>query len=143
MTKKATKIIKWLDTGIFPASIMLSVGFNYDEISYHLTKMKAWPWKTALSLDKPLIDGGNNFALRRIIENKKTKEIERRLFYLILKTPFNFSDYDYCKLAHECVHLCQFILPDMLDREREYECEAYLHTHIMKQCLDAIRGNKK
>jgi len=63
------------------------------------------------------------------------------LFYIILTEEFDFSDYAYCKLAHEVLHICQFILPDILNRDREYECEAYLHTHIMMQCLNQIRGN--
>ena len=53
---------------------------------------------------------------------------------------FDFSDWSMCTLAHECLHITQFMLPEILDRNREYECEAYLHTHIMEQALNKLRG---
>lgn len=62
------------------------------------------------------------------------------MFYIYIGEEFKFTDYEYCKLAHEVLHICQFLLPDFLDRNREFESEAYLHTHLMEQCLKAIRG---
>jgi hypothetical protein len=31
------------------------------------------------------------------------------------------------------------MLPDMLNRNQEFECEAYIHTHIMQQTLKVMR----
>jgi len=120
---------------------MFSCGFEYDEIMKLLKQKKAEHWDTGISGDKELIDKGNWFGLRRVIENSKTKE-SKTLFYIIIKETFDFKDYSYCKLAHEVLHICQFFLPDCLDRNREYECEAYLHTRIMEQCLKVLRGGK-
>lgn len=143
MKKRSNKIIKlihWLDTGIFPVNIMFSMNFTYDEIIKELKNKKANDWKLGISSekDKELINGGW-VAMRRDIENTRTNKIITN-FYISLNTQFDFSDYDYCRLAHECLHITQFMLKDFLDRDREFECEAYLHTHIMQQCLKSIRG---
>lgn len=143
MSSKQFKVLHWLNTGIFPATIMFSVGFTYDEINKMLTRKKAWDWKLGISNDMELIDSGNNFSLSRTIYKKKGDKDTCTVFYIILKECFKFDDHDYCKLAHEVLHTCQFILPEILNRDREFECEAYLHTHIMKQCLSVLRGNKK
>jgi len=134
-----TKVLHWLDTGIFPASVLFSYQFEYDEIISLLKQKRATYWKEGILDDKELIDGGTYFGLRRTHENLKTG-VEKKLFYIIIKEEFKFTDYEYCKLAHEVLHICQFMLPAILNRDREYECEAYLHTHLMYQCLKAIRG---
>ena len=137
-----TKVLHWLDTGIFPASVLFSYQFEYDEMISLLKRKRATWWWNGLMDDKGLIDNGNYFGLARDVDNLKTKE-SKKLFYIIIKEEFKFTDYEYCKLAHECLHICQFMLPDILKRDREYECEAYLHTHLMDQCLKAIRGTLK
>jgi hypothetical protein len=35
------------------------------------------------------------------------------------------------------------MLPDILERDREIEAEAYLHTHLMRNILNTLRGEKK
>ena len=142
MTKnKQYKVLHWLNTGIFPATVMFSCGFEYDEIMKMLKQKKADDWFLGISDSKELIDNGSWFGLKRVIQNTKTKET-KTLYYIIIKECFDFKDYSYCKLAHEVLHICQFFLPDCLDRNREFECEAYLHTHIMNQCLKILRGGK-
>lgn len=138
---KTLQVIEWLNTGMFSAIIMFSMNFSYEKIIKELKKKKADDWLLGISgeRDKELINGGW-VCLRRDIENLKTGKF-KTLFYISLNTQFDFSDYDYSKLAHEIVHAIQFVLPDFLDRNKEIECEAYLHTHIMMQCLKAIRGN--
>ncbi len=133
-----TASLRYLNTGIFSATILFSHGFSYKEIMKALKKTKAKEWYDGIYEDKVLLESGKSFALgREVTENG----VSKKLFYIILTEEFDFSDYAYCKLAHEVLHICQFILPDILNRDREYECEAYLHTHIMMQCLNQIRGN--
>jgi hypothetical protein len=120
---------------------MFSCGFTYDEIMKLLKQKKAVEWEEGLRWDKGLIDKGTWFGLARTVENEK-KDGYRHLYYVIIKPSFDYSDYEYCKLAHEVLHICQFLLPDILNRDREYECEAYLHTHLMQQCLSVLRGKK-
>jgi len=141
-----TKIIEFLNFGIFPGTVLFAHGMGYDELAATIRKnykSKRWKdehnfWEFAISGDKKLIDSGSHFALKRECENPKTGQT-KTFYYLIIKRPFDFSDYDYCILAHEILHLCQFHLPDILNRDREIEAEAYLHTHLMQQALDIIR----
>lgn len=139
--KKSPKILHWLDTGIFPATVLFIHRFTYEETLVHLKKKKAQDWMLGLHYHEKLIksDSWAMLGLFTEIENKKDKSI-KRLFYIIIRDPFKFTDYEYCKLAHEVLHICQFMLPDILDRNKEHEAECYLHTHLMKQCLKALRG---
>lgn len=141
MSKKKAQHLRFLDAGIFPATILFSHGYSYDELMEKLPKKDFTWWHFGLEDSKKLIDNGNYFGLKReVTHKKKGKEETRTMFYIIIKEQFLFTDYEYCKLAHEVLHICQFALPDFLNRDREYEAEAYLHTHIMKQCLTVLRG---
>lgn len=133
--KKEYKFIERINCGIFPANIAFIYNYdNYQDIIKDLDK----EWKFAISADEELINTSDYLVSKRLCENKVTKE-KRIYFYLFIKSRFTFTDYEYCKLAHEVVHLCQFILEDFLDRDEEHECEAYLHTHIMCQALKLLR----
>lgn len=132
------KTIQYLNTGIFPATVMFVVGFTYDEVIKHTKKHKGDTWHIALSEDRVFWNNSNYAAMKRSIENTKTGEWVDH-FIIKIKEPFTFSDYDYCKLAHEVLHICQYLLPKILNRDQENECEAYLHTHLMQQCLKELR----
>lgn len=69
----------------------------------------------------------------------------RRLNYIMLYDGFNFAkDYDYCALAHEVLHLLQFALPRFgIDMHKETESTAYIHTHVMSECLEVLRQHTK
>lgn len=129
----------WLDTGIFPAIVMFSCGFEYEEIIKLLKIKKAIEWIQGISDHKLFIETSNYCYIKSTLKTVKTGK-EKDLFYIIIKEQFTYTDYEYCKLAHECLHICQCVLPDILDRNKEHEAEAYLHTHLMQQCLKAIRG---
>lgn len=133
--KSAPKVLHWLDFGIFPGYCLFSCGFSQSELISELKKKKADDWLLGLSNDKVI---PKKCGLRRDIENKKTGE-SKTMHYIIHQPRFTFSDYDFTVLAHEIVHICQFYLPDVLDRNLEIEAEAYLHTHLMTQCLKALR----
>lgn len=135
---KSNKIIRWFDAGIWPASIVFCCGFSYDEIIKHFSKVKANGWATGISQDKAFIDSDNYFALKRTVENKVTGK-EVTYFYIIFRNQFDFSDFAFCTLAHEVLHICQFMLPDMTNMEREYEAVAYTHTYIMQSILKELR----
>lgn len=141
MNKKTAKspcVIEWLDTGIFPFSICFSCGFTYKEIMKHFKKLKADDWASGLKEYEYLFNPKyNGFAIKNEVFKGKQ---EKTLFYLILPNQFEFTDRNYITLAHEIVHLCQFMLPDILKRDKEIEAEAYLHSHIMGQCLTVLRN---
>lgn len=136
------KCLEFIDFGIYPGYCMFSNGYTYDDLIEELSGYKGQhdQWALALEDDRKLIENGNYLALHREVYKGTDKPVH--YFYIITKDPFKFTDYEMTKLAHECLHICQFFLPDLLDRNREYESEAYFHTHIMSQCLKILRKNK-
>jgi len=138
---KSVKTIQFLNTGIFSATILFSCGYTYDELSKFLKRRKAEDWHLGISdaSDIQLIKNSFAVGMERRICNNKTGD-EKILYYLYIRDSFTFTDYEYCVLAHEIIHILQFMLPRLLDRNIEIEAEAYTHTHIMKQCLEHLRG---
>lgn len=137
------KVIEWIKLGQFGGYLMFSCGNDYNEIMARLcrkdlNKKEAAKWKAGIANEIDLINNKKSWgtALKRVIENKKTGD-SVTLFYIIIKG-FDGSSEAFIKLAHECVHICQFFLPDLLDRDREIEAEAYFHTFIMQECIKAI-----
>jgi len=126
--------IDYLDTGIFPATVLFAYNVSLTELRKELRKQKCNDWLNGLTNDS--YEEKDKRVYHREVNGKK-------LFYLIFNQKFTFSDYDYCLLAHEVVHLCQFIMPHILDRNQECEAEAYTHTHLMAQCLKIIRNTDK
>lgn len=138
------KVYKFIDTGIFPATVLFVCGYNHDGIMKMMTSYKKNdPWREGIRHEKTLIDNKDYWGhgMRRTIETIKTGK-KTQVFYIIIRE-FNFKDEEYIRLAHEILHICQFFLPDVLERDREFECEAYLHSHLMRQCLEALRYEKK
>lgn len=136
-----TKHIHFLDMGIFPGTILFAHGFSYDDLISLLNKKKINEWIAPIVGEKELIDSAHNLAMKREMFNPKTGE--SKTFYYILIKEFKFTDFCYCKLAHEILHITQFHLPDILNRNKEIEAEAYLHTYIMERCLNVLRGKAK
>lgn len=135
-SKTSFKCLNWLNCGIFPPIIMLSCGYTYDEIVASLNKTSAGKkWIQGLEYQKELVKKASWLAIRTTVNS-------RDYFYIYLKDPFEFTDDSYCCLAHECLHICQYALPALLKRDNEHEAEAYLHTHLMTQCLHYLRGGK-
>jgi hypothetical protein len=138
--KKKVKLIKCFRAGSFPSMIMFSIGFTHAEIIEHLKKVKAKEWLQGIEGDKELIDRNKYCALHREIINTRTERPTKQLYYIIFTEPFMFTDSSYSILAHEVLHLTQFILKPILDINEEYEAFAYTHTFIMNKCLKLIRN---
>lgn len=137
--KKSYKVFNYLNMGIFPGTVMFICGYDYDFIIKHAKKHKIVEWIPGIEDKKQMFQKAAYFAGRSDIENTKTKK-NKTLFFIYLRDQFTFTDWEYCALAHECLHICQFFIPDVLERDREIEAEAYLHTHLMSQCLKHLRG---
>lgn len=120
--------------GQFQGKICFSCGFTVKELIEHFKKQECKEWAAGLRSVEHLGPEVLGQASKRTYKNVE-------LFYLILRDPFKFTDQEYITLAHEVLHLVQFRLRDILDRDQETECEAYLHTHIMQQILSALRGD--
>lgn len=147
--KKKVKVIKkieFLNMGCYPGTVLFSVGFSYKELKNTIDKqykIGRWKdedrlWLRGIENEDKLLNSGTYFALKRELINEKIG-LEKTLYYIIITEQFKFTDYEMCKLAHEIIHICQFFLPDILDRNKEIEAEAYLHTHLMQQSLKILR----
>lgn len=133
----SNKILSWLNTGIFPATVMFSCGFDYSEMAMHLKKCKGKEWLQAAEYQKAFIESSKWCAMEsHFIDDKG---VERKLFIIFIKPLFRFTDDCFIKLSHEVLHICQFLLPSILNRDKEVEAEAYLHTHLMTQILTILR----
>lgn len=132
--KKGLYIIHGIDFGIFDGTVSFACGYSIKEMQAFYLKEGCKDWAGGLR-GVTLLPNCRGMAMYRVVKGV-------HLWYLIMREPFGFTDDEYCTLAHECLHLVQFRLKDTLDRDREFECEAYLHTHLMKQCLKALRGEK-
>ncbi len=124
--------------GSYPGHTVFMLGFSFDEVKKILKKKKANDWLDAFTHASQQNTGTGCWASHTTLEFTKTKEVKH--YFFIYLPSFDFSDYAYCKLAHEVLHICQFYLPDILDRNKENEAECYLHTHLMQQSLNAIRS---
>lgn len=133
------KVTHWFDLPIYPADIMLVSGYTYDELMAHMKgKKHCKPWIAGLAKDKEKLDnpGWQGYAMCRIVENEHQEKLT--LYYLFLRRPFARTDHDFITLSHECLHLCQYILPQYFDRDEENEGEAYVHSYLMQQCLKVL-----
>lgn len=129
---RGISILHPIDFGIFPGTISFACGMTIEEIKAEYKKQGCDNWTLAIkgiTLDKHCA----GIACQRV-----SKGIH--YYFLILPKPFHFTDDEMVTLAHECLHLVQFRLNGILDRDREFECEAYLHSHLMTQILKALRS---
>lgn len=131
--------LHWINLGMFPGQLLFSCGNTHDQIIKKLKKIgNCETWILGIENEKTLIDGHRWLACRRDLEHKE-KNLSATCFYIIL-ADFDFSDEHFTYLAHEVLHICQFHLPEILDRNKEHEAEAYLHTYLMEKCLKILRG---
>lgn len=136
--RKSKAHIVTLDAGIFPCKVLFSVAVTHEEILSKLKKNKSMDWHDCVANEVDYYKLPY-WAGKRVYRHTKNNT-ERTYFLLHIGRPFDFSDWDMVMLAHECVHLCQFILKEILDRDREIEAEAYLHSHLMTQALKILRS---
>jgi len=136
------KILETLNTGIFPAKVVFSMGFTKHELIAEMKKQKCDDYVVAIEKGDLTFPSETcmGSACWRTISGYNFKDgAKRKEFFFLFLSEFDFSDYHMTVLAHECVHLCQFILPLFLERDSEHEAEAYLHTHLMTQVLKILR----
>jgi hypothetical protein len=136
VTKK--KVQAFFDVGIWPISICFSSCYSHAELTKILQSIKgAERWAIGLEGDEKFFKGCWGCALANVIETDGESET---LHYITLNEGFDFRNhYHYCQLAHECLHICQFMLPAFLDVNKEIEAVAYTHTFIMDKCLTILK----
>lgn len=125
-----------INFGTFPGHVAVCVGLNYKEIIRQYKKEKLKGYIKAIKNDKDLIDNCYGLTICR-------KYKGNNYYYVVLREPFQFKDEQYMVLTHELLHAIQFHLPDILDRDREYEAEAYTLNHLTRQCLKVFRKHAR
>jgi hypothetical protein len=125
--------IRTINCGQFPMNVVVIMGYKIDAAIKAFKGSEYGQGLRWMRDNKGLVDN-QDCALYTTVDNK-------HLFYIIMPS-WNNRDWDFIKLAHECLHACQFVLPLFLERDKEHECEAYLHTHLMSQILEIIRSEK-
>lgn len=138
---KPVRVITSLNFGIYPGHCLFSCGYTYEGIYRHFKKTNQ-EWLGAIESKAEDIRLNKNMASKVVMENLKTGET-KTFFFIVFHECFDFTDYFYAKLAHEVLHILQFYTPDVFDRNREIEAEAYLHTHLMMQALRNVMTQKK
>jgi len=140
-----TKFAHRITVDFLGIEVMLCCGMRQTELEKHVESLgEEWSnWLLGIQ--------GENFGSGEAWGEQYSTTIfndvneSRRLNYIFLYDGFNFTkDYDYCALAHEIIHLLQFNLPRYgIDMHKETESTAYLHTHVMSECLEALRKHTK
>src|SRR5690606_37378392 len=117
--KKKYSHLSVIDLGIFPGHVLFAHGWKIAELKEELEKEGTQEW--ADGLDYEPLDDTTWYGLYRKLEYPELDKTVS-LYYLIIPD-FNFTDEDYCRLAHEVLHICQFYLRNVLDRNAEFEAE--------------------
>jgi len=148
-TKKLPeKHVVWLDHGCYPGKTLFINGYNYkDTITYlrdllkteQVNKELLKAWIKVVQEFKSTHESYNWFCGECEIFDTKTR-INKKFTLVVLPTGFDGTDEDYCRLAHELIHLGQFYLSNVLDRNVEIEAEAYFHTYMMMQVLEVLNN---
>ena len=73
----------------------------------------------ALENNEVFKNSSNTGSRVTLEEVKSGRQVD--YFIIIMKSPFIFSDRQFCILAHEAIHVCQFFLPQVLNIEKEVE----------------------
>lgn len=136
---KSVDMITTVDFGIFGGKIMFSCGYSFKQLIKELKKQECYDWAKGLKKKKDE-DGVAGHAFVRNVKRKGSKTTH---YYLCLPKSWTWTDDEYVTLAHEALHLCQYKLSEILNRDVETEAEAYTHTHIMKQILSRLKGETK
>lgn len=125
-----------IDMGIFQGTIFFSCGYSIKALKKSLKKTENHDWNKGLKKY-------NEYCSGVTIRSKfKYKGEKRTYYYVILPERWTGTDHEYVTLAHELIHVVQYKLTPLLNRDNEAECEAYTHTHLMTQVLNKLRDEK-
>lgn len=125
---KDSKIMKWVEFGMFPGGMMFIQNMSHKEVSSQLRKGAAKELKKC----KDVFKSENPTVLRF---QKGSRE-----FLMVFQKGCDLNDLtDVVTLAHECLHICQMLLPDFLNRDEEQECEAYFHSYLMDTIIGILK----
>lgn len=133
MKTKKVSLITTVDFGILSGKICFSCGYSFKEMRKVFKEQKCKEYLKAIKDEDD--EWGDTVG---VCWERKVNGCT--LYFLCLKDPFKFTDQEYVTLAHEVLHVIQFRLNGVVNRDREVEFEAYLHSHIMDKILHKLRN---
>lgn len=137
MSKKGITTWMSINMGIFQGEIFFSCGYNVKKLRKALDRSGNKFYAKGLKKVSKITGAGAAVRSKYKFKGKKVTT-----FYVILPDEWKWTDDQYVTLAHELIHIIQYKLPPILNRDNEYECEAYTHTHLMTQVLNKLRDEK-
>ncbi len=126
-----------MNFGTLPGSVLVCINNDWKDglhrIKKYYSKKKRLGWVKALST----IEDDVKFWDERAAGTAHQETIEDVSYYFLFMKEFDARKPEQHKiLAHECLHLCQFHLPNFFNVMTEHEFEAYTHSHLMQQFYD-------
>tara|TARA_R110000868_G_C10692254_1_gene748449 strand:+ start:446 stop:832 length:387 start_codon:yes stop_codon:yes gene_type:complete len=128
MKTKKKSLTSTINLGSIPGYAFVSIGLSVKDV---LKRETAKEWKEYFTyLDE---DGlTTNFCNSVTINDVMYRSV-------FIEQKNNDNEW-YIILAHELIHLCQFICAThQIDMIKEKESVAYLHSHLMRQILDLVK----
>jgi hypothetical protein len=128
--------VSFINMGSYPEQVCLIYDMTYREVVDCLKKIpncKAH-LKSIKSMGKKQFKKHKFYAMEDKIKGEE-------VYFIVFNEKFKFKDTSYAIIAHEILHVIQFYLPKVLDRNVEIEAEAYLHTYLMNKCTGIFRGS--
>ena len=115
-------------TGHFPYHCLISYNMEQAVLSKTLKRKKYAGWSEFVDESTDQFDG-RNWAVR-----------QGKYFMIVLCNNVTLTDEGYLTIAHECLHIVQFVskyvCADMIE---EKESSPYLLEHVMRACIKVIR----
>lgn len=136
------KLIQPINFGCYPGTCMFILGFTLQHTLWRMKRQRAdsdWIRCIESMINNTDLSEKSYWSHEAILVN--TDGAKKHFFFIYMKD-WEDNNWYHCALAHEALHIIQYYLPDILDRNTEHEAEAYLHTHLMRQMLSHIQPEK-
>jgi hypothetical protein len=137
VSKKGWDFVK---LGHFPASCLVAYNMTHKELCSALKRRKYPDWVAALEGDERRFEDNTCYGMWRSAKrgNKTTN-----CFFILLKDYVKLNDFGYTLIAHEVLHVVQFVSEFVSANViEEKESSAYLHSHLMTETIKIVRSAK-
>jgi len=136
--KPADKV-DWIRFGIVPGGLLLIWDHDTREERIKCADELGDDYKAAVldTVNTDAISEAKYLTRKMVMENTESKET--RIVFLMFLPKYKDTGEFHKIIAHECVHLMDFMLEDICSNQ-EHEFRAYFHTMVMGAVMDS--GNR-
>lgn len=137
--KKRKSAIGFVDTGIYPYEVLISSNYTSEYIESWLSE-NTGDVAYKMSLNTVDLDA---YTCKTISSTCQFESehlfVEPR--YIVILNNLNLKNVEsHISIAHECLHLVQFISNEVHSLGRELEGEAYLHSYLMRKIYSLLNN---